>query len=381
MSNLIAIISYNINSKHLNYGAALHSYAFQKILEKMGRRSVIINYTPLKIENYHIKYPLFNPPSSGGLRGFLSHFIIWGLGFFSNLSKYNKFHRFFKKNTTITKKAYHYKDLINLPQIENFNFDTFICESDVIWKTYDDIKFDDILYLNFPAANNKKKVAYSPSLSSKPFSSKEEETFKKLVSSFTAISTREQQGADYLSKILNKDVEWVLDPTLLLDAEDYEPIINKPKENGYILVYNCMLNDKSMINEATKYAEAKGKKLIEISNWYNNKFNYKHTVKTDLGIEEFLGYFKYADTIICNAFHGLCFSVIFKKEVFLFLRDESDFRMQSITDQLALSSRLIGWKDRHIPFDLPQIDYPNVYSFLNKYRKKSNDFIKENILN
>ena len=142
-----------------------------------------------------------------------------------------------------------------------------------------------------------------------------------------------------------------------------------------------MLNDKSMINEATKYAEAKGKKLIEISNWYNNKFNYKHTVKTDLGIEEFLGYFKYADTIICNAFHGLCFSVIFKKEVFLFLRDESDFRMQSITDQLALSSRLIGWKDRHIPFDLPQIDYPNVYSFLNKYRKKSNDFIKENILN
>lgn len=381
MGNLIAIISYNINSKHLNYGAALHSYAFQKYLEKMGCKSVIVNYTPLKIEHYHIKYPILNRPSSRGLRGYLSHFIIWGLGFFSNLSKYNKFHRFFIKNTTTTKRSYHYKDLIDRTQIENYNFDTFVCESDVIWKTYDDIKFDDILYLNFPAANNKKKVAYSPSLSSKPFSSEEEETFKKLVSSFTAISTREQQGAEYLSKILNKDIEWVLDPTLLLDAVDYEPIIIKPKEKNFILVYNCMLNDKSMINEATKYATSKGKKLIEISNWYNNKFNFKHKVKTNLGIEEFLGYFKYADTIICNAFHGLCFSIIFKKEVFLFLRDESDFRMQSITDQLALSSRLIGRKDKHIPNNLPQIDYSHVYSFLNKHRKKSNDFIKDNIIN
>ena len=64
MGNLIAIISYNINSKHLNYGAALHSYAFQKYLEKMGCKSVIVNYTPLKIEHYHIKYPILNRPSS-----------------------------------------------------------------------------------------------------------------------------------------------------------------------------------------------------------------------------------------------------------------------------------------------------------------------------
>lgn len=380
MGNLIAIISYNINSKHLNYGAALHSYAFQKYLEKHGCKSVIINYTPRKIENYHILFPILNKFTPKSVRGYIYHFINWGFGFFSNLRKYYKFHCFFYTNTYITKKSYHHKDLIHLPRIEHYDFDTFVCESDVIWKTYDDIKFDDILYLNFPAANNKKKVAYSPSLSSKPFNSEELITFKKLVCSFSAISTREQQGAKYLSNILGKEVEWVLDPTLLLEAEDYEPIIQKPKEKGYILLYNCMINDQSMVKEAVKYAQSKGKKLIEISNWFVNKLYYKHSVKTNLGIEEFLGYFKYADEVICNAFHGLCFSIIYKKEVYLFLRDESDYRMQNITEALGMSSRLIHRKNRQIQTNLPLIDYDEVYKLLNIHRKRSNDFIYNNIV-
>lgn len=377
MSNLIAIISYNINSKHLNYGAALHSYAFQKYLEKLGCKSVIINYTPLKIENYHIKYPILNRPFSTSFKGYMYHFCNWGLGFFSNLRKYRKFQRFFHEKTYITRNAYQYKDLINLSRIENYDFDTFVCESDVIWKTYDDIKFDDILYLNFPAANNKKKVAYSPSLSSKPFNSEELATFKQLVSSFSAISCREQQGAKYLSDILGKNIEWVLDPTLLLDAEDYKPIIKEPKEKGYILLYNCMVNDQSMVKEAIKYAQKKGKKLIEVSNWYVNKLYYNHTVKTDLGIEEFLGYFKNADEVICNAFHGLCFSVIFKKEFYLFIRDETDYRMQSITNALGLSSRLVLWSNRHIPTNVQKINYPEVYYRIAVHRKRSHLFINK----
>ncbi len=141
-----------------------------------------------------------------------------------------------------------------------------------------------------------------------------------------------------------------------------------------------MVNDQSMVKEALKYAQTKGKKLIEISNWYVNKLYYKHTVKTDLGIEEFLGYFKYADEVICNAFHGLCFSVIFKKEFFLFLRDDTDYRMQNITNALELSSRLIYWNNRHIPTNLPMINYDEVYSHLNLHRKRSIGFINNNII-
>lgn len=97
-----------------------------------------------------------------------------------------------------------------------------------------------------------------------------------------------------------------------------------------------------------------------------------------MGIEKILGYFKYADEVICNAFHGLCFSVIFKKEFYLFLRYDTDYRMQNITDALGLSSRLIYWNNRHIQMDLPEINYDEVYSHLNLHRKISIDFINDN---
>ena len=138
-----------------------------------------------------------------------------------------------------------------------------------------------------------------------------------------------------------------------------------------------MVNDQSMVKEAIKYAQKKGKKLIEVSNWYVNKLYYNHTVKTDLGIEEFLGYFKNADEVICNAFHGLCFSVIFKKEFYLFIRDETDYRMQSITNALGLSSRLVLWSNRHIPTNVQKINYPEVYYRLAVHRKRSHLFINK----
>ncbi len=47
----VGIISINKYSKHLNFGAALHSYAFQQYLDKQGIDNVIIDYLPLFHEN------------------------------------------------------------------------------------------------------------------------------------------------------------------------------------------------------------------------------------------------------------------------------------------------------------------------------------------
>ena len=142
-----------------------------------------------------------------------------------------------------------------------------------------------------------------------------------------------------------------------------------------------MVNDQKMVREAEAFAKKKGKQLIEISNWYINKFKNKHTVKLDVGIEEFLGYMKYADTVICNAFHGFCFSVIFRRPVFLFQRDTSDYRMNNITDALGLSDRMIAVDNKQIPLDIKQIDYEHVYKLLHSHRERSYKFIDKYIIN
>ena len=201
-----------------------------------------------------------------------------------------------------------------------------------------------------------------------------------LVSEYSAISTRESHGAEYLTKLLHRKIDWVLDPTLLLDREDYEKLAVKPEESNYVLLYNCMVDDRKMVREARKFASEKSKKLIEISNFYINKLLFNHSIKTDIGIEEFLGYVANADCVICNAFHGLCLSVIFQKDIYLFLRNRKDYRMQSVTSALGLSSRLIDLDQKMIPENLPPIDYDQVYLRLEEHRKRSSSFIEENIV-
>lgn len=376
---LVGLVSYNVYSEHMNYGAALHSYAFQKYLEKLGIPSVIIAYKPKELDNYNVKYPILNIKTIKSFRGYVSFLINWGLGFFSNKRKFLKFQTFFNKFAHRTKQLYKYDELKSLVSIENLCFTDYVAESDVIWKLFRENEFDDCFFLNFPAAKGKNKVAYSPTLASRRFTEKEKETFLDLVSEFSGISTREKQCAEYLSNILNKKIDWVLDPTLLLDAVDYEKIAVQPQEKNYVLLYNCMKNDHDMVIEARKYAAKNDKVLIEISNFYVNKFLYGHIVKTDVGIEEFLGYVSNAETIICNAFHGFCLSVVFKKDVYLFLRNYKDYRMQNITSALGLSSRLIEFEDRKIPENMESINWDIVYNYLNTHRERSIAFIKKHL--
>lgn len=378
---LVALISYNVHSDHMNYGAALHSYAFQQYLLKFGIKSIIVDYYPQILEGRSIKYPFLNFRKIWHIRGFIRHQANWLLGCLSNIRKYKKFMRFFELYTEKTQKCYSHAELMSTPSVENLPIDTFVCESDVIWKLYSKGGFNEVFFLNFPAADNKRKVAYSPSLGARSFDKEEAKTFIKLTSRFTGISTREQQGAYYINELTGQNVDWVLDPTLLLDDEDYSKIAIRPKESNYVLLYNCMVNDQIMVHEAERFAKRQGKQLIEISNWYINRFRNRHEVKTDVGIEEFLGYMKYADYVICNAFHGFCFSVVFRRPVLLFQRDSSDYRMKNITDALGLSDRMMPFYDKRIPADLKDIDYDAVYELLANHRNRSYSFIDKYIIN
>ena len=54
----VAIITINKYSKYLNYGATLHSYAFQKKLDSLGIDNVLIDYKPRFMKRVNLKYPI-----------------------------------------------------------------------------------------------------------------------------------------------------------------------------------------------------------------------------------------------------------------------------------------------------------------------------------
>lgn len=372
-SKKIAIISINRYSQHLNYGAALHSYAFQQVLNKLGYENKIVDYMPNFLKWYNIKYPLGNMSRSLSFKGKIIWLLRWTYGFFSNIQKYNKFESFFKNKCEFTIEKY---DTQTIDNVSEHLFDTYICESDVIWKLTSTHGVDKGYFLNFQSAINNKRIAYSPSIGRKDMENSSEE-YLKYLKEFDYISTREVQSAQYLSKLLNRDIDCVLDPTLLLDKIDYLKLAIAPKERKYVLVYNCMINDKEMIMQATRFAKEKKMQLIEISSFHENKLLRNHTVKDNLGIEEFLGYFDNAAYIICNGFHGACFSLIFNKEFTLFQRDKSDYRMTSLIDIFELRANYVKveYKSNNLSLFQDSIDYKFVNKKLAMMKHKSFEYL------
>ena len=71
----VGIISINKYSKHLNFGAALHSYAFQQYLDKQGIDNVIIDYLPRFMKTYNMKYPFLSEQPKEKIKRFF--FLAW----------------------------------------------------------------------------------------------------------------------------------------------------------------------------------------------------------------------------------------------------------------------------------------------------------------
>lgn len=368
------------NSSHLNYGATLHGYAFQQVLHQKGIDSIVIDYFPKAVEGDNLKYPILNNENGRTAVKLLAIKLNWLMGFVPNIRRFKKFQQFIQRNIITTDTKYDYESLLTAERIDALNIDTFVCESDVIWKITGDNSIDENFFLDFPAARNSRRVAYAPTLSAKQLSDNLLTKFRELVGKFDSVSAREKAGADYLRKMMGIKVPTVLDPTLLLEASDFDRICIRPREEKYLLIYNVTSNDVAMVKEGIRYAKEKGLKIIELSNYALNQLIKPHKVKVGAGIEEWIGYIKYADTVITNSFHGFCFSVIYKKDVFLFQRDNSDYKMQNIADSMGLSERLIPFDDKKIPSDISPIDWGSVYGRLKILRDKSQTFINENII-
>lgn len=376
----VATISYTTHSRHLNYGATLHGWAFQQILLRMGCSPVVIAYLARTLERHHFKWPVVD--AICGWRNpiaMIRHTLQWLVSTCANLRKYKKFQRFISERLICTDTVYTEKGLSETDAIPGCDDAVFVCEADVIWNCMATHGIDKGFFLDFPAAANHRKVAYAPTVSRKPFSFSDEAKFIKYLRSFDAVSAREREGARYIKYLTGLDVEWLVDPSLLLSADDYAAIAKPFGESGYILLYTCMKLNVNMVREARALAKRMGKKLVEVGNYGINRYLFGHTTIDDAGVEEWLGLFMGADMVICNSFHGICFSLIFKKPFFVFLRNENDWRFTGICEEFGLMDRLLS-KDDKIPDVCPAIDFTETDRMLSELRKKAVEWIERNIV-
>lgn len=312
----IGTISLNINAPDFNYGAMLHSWAFQQYLKKLDcvEYTEIIDYTMPTLEGQDLKHPIWN-----AFCGLHFRSLIYQIKNHQMYQKrFRKFEKFIKQNICKSEIKYVQSSLDEAV----LDYDCVICESDVIWSPgFCGGHFDKSFFLASKSMQNMKKIAYAPSMANGNLNKEQEKEIRELLKYPDMISCRESYEKYILERYTTKPVEHVLDPVMLLNKEDYlEICAEKILAEKYLLLYLPVDDNIKLRKYAERYAKEKGLKILEIS---TKLISYeKSGIKCigDAGIEEFLSAINYADVVFTNSFHAICFSILFNVQFYAFSR-------------------------------------------------------------
>lgn len=364
------IVSYNIYCNFTNYGSALQSWALSKAINKLGENkweAKLIDYCPDVLADKNPLNPIkdmWDQDEASRKRCELSLPAIQ--------ENYRKFDEFYHKKFNKTKKKYTSSNFNEV--VKDEKIDGFVCGSDTIF-CIDEFKgLDDGYYANYDVMKNGYTISYAASFGDSHF---DEESYKLLnqrLQNFKSLGIREQTMIPYVKEHTNVEVKKVIDPTLLLEKEDYE-CITAPRieEEKYLLIYARRYNEK-MIEFAEKIAKENNWKIIEISLQAENAS--KHRMFYEAGVEEFLSLVKNAEFVVTNSYHGLAFSVQFEKEFVVFSREQANTKIGELIEALGLQNRNLVTGNEKIK---ERINYNQVKNNIKEFRKISWDYLASNL--
>ncbi|HOG19855.1 MAG TPA: polysaccharide pyruvyl transferase family protein [Salinivirgaceae bacterium] len=361
---------------HTNYGGILQNYALQTVLKKMGHEVWTVD-RDRKTPSYIIKQLLLLLPyKKAKIRAWMTNKELQIIEQFTG--------EFIKKNINVTEKVFSTNKLKRVTS--KHDFDAYIVGSDQVWRP----QYSPCIYnyfLDFALKLNIKRVAYSASfgVDTWEFTESQTQKCKELAQQFDAISVREITGIDLCDKHLDVKAVQTLDPTLLLNKEEYLKLINldsSSQNKGKIFTY--ILDQNSKKNDVILWLENNlNLKSFQIMPEIYTVEHFAKTKKIDLKkcvfkpVEEWLNSFVDAEFIITDSFHGVIFSIIFRKQ-FLVVGNEKRglSRFTSLLNLLGLEERLIT--------DIPnvsllsnKIDFDKVYIELNKHKELSLNFLTQ----
>ena len=213
-------------------------------------------------------------------------------------------------------------------------YDCFITGSDQVWNMS---RYNPEQFLCF-VPTSRVKLSYAASMPDLKLTKEQKKIVCDHLKTFDAVSVREKITAEKLNEWSEKKVEWVLDPTLLLTALEWEKVA-RPYEikDDYIFCY-FLGGRKDIRHIAEEFAKKIGFKIATFS--HLGCTNVSDVMFGDYKIydaapDEFLSLIKNAKYVLTDSFHATVFSYIFKKKFFVFSRagqENTDSRITSLLE-------------------------------------------------
>lgn len=337
----------------LNYGAVLQIYALSKVVERFGIDVEVIDYIPRWME-----ISLKNQPT---LLSYVKR-------------KFMKiFFRNFQGNLKKTPRTFK-----SLKELEEYldPADFYITGSDQVWNEVITRK-DEAYFLSF-VPENSKRIGYAVSMGNRLISTDFDARVKELVLKFDAISVREKFVSDYVKTFSpDSDIPIALDPSLLLDEEDYALVCStKTYQEPYIAVYACM-HDKNLYELARYFKRKLGLPLVNLGYHFSGPDKHEYL----FGPENWINRIKNARYILTNSFHGTVFSILHRKKFMVVPNNDVtqqglNARFVELLASLGLSQRLVqNESDIDLCFDAP-IDYDTAFRLLQNRRNESLAYLR-----
>lgn len=332
---------------YANYGGILQNYALQQVLKQMGHEPVTLDYMPSLSIGRYILYAgkgllcALSPSKRHPIKPY-HHY----------LQRPANIDSFVRCNINLTKTVPEY----NKRLLKRNGIEALIVGSDQVWRYSYNSHYLEDMYLAFAKDYPCMKLAYAASFGVEKWDYPDAKTIeaKELIQQFRSVSVRENSAAHMCQEIFDVQPQVVLDPTLLLDASDYERFCSGPELNSapYLAAY---VLDKNEEKDALISATAKERGLAIKEMTVSEKSN---------SIEEWLSTIRNAEYIITDSYHGCLFSLLFNKQFKVLINKErGEDRFLTLFERLGINDSAL--------------DYNIVMSQLNEFRKQSIRFLSD----
>lgn len=292
-----------------------------------------------------------------------------------------RFDSFIKNYLQLTKKEY-----ANISELREgeLDFDVYTTGSDQLWNPILH-KCNPIYFLDFAPAG-KRRVAFAPSIAIRKIPDMYKGKMAVLLSKMDFVSVREDVNVKTVKDLVpGKQVEQILDPTLILNASEWDEVVAAPiYKEPYIFCY--LFGDLEYTGKFVRHIKnITGYKIIALP--YNvRELESEETEKLfDAGPLEFVNLIKNAAIVLTDSFHATAFAINYQKPFYTLLRqkesnpDNMNSRFFSILKLVGLEGRLILPGDAFPSTDILEINFDLPMKNLEQARNKTCEYLKKSL--
>lgn len=373
MKKLGIITIHKIN----NYGSVFQAYALQNACEDLGFKTEIIDYNfpnAFHLFNKYIETTDSQPNEPKWIK------LLYAL----ELKKqHNGIRHFVSKYEHLSDKQYNSPSELesDIPL-----YDIYVTGSDQLWNPRH-CNGDPTFMLHF-APENALKISYAASIGSNSIPYELQTQYKTLLSRYTHIAVRENSGVKLIKEVVDKEATVVLDPTLLLNCDQWNQIAAPKRQfkKKYILCYflNYTFNAFPYVDQLAEYMQKQtGYEIVRVAR-PPHKLGLPHThYRVGASPEEFLALVRDAEMVLTTSFHGTAFAVNYGKPVFTVVQDRnaSDSRQVSLMHNLGLDDQILSVKDPMPVQSRFTYDEKSEQARLEVLRQQSMDYLKRALKN